>query len=112
VQPYVLLGLEIQSRGHEVVLATEARMEGLVQQLAKGLLGYHCISGDPTGMLWEKKYQVHRVWLFLEEVLGLGLLQQHFMLSRCGLFIHLCVCMAWVLPIVQLLSLEECAQVQ
>jgi hypothetical protein len=33
-------------------------MQGLVQQLGKGLLGYHCISGDPTGMLWEKKYQV------------------------------------------------------
>lgn len=33
-------------------------MQSLVQQLGKGLLGYHCISGDPTGMLWEKKYQV------------------------------------------------------
>jgi hypothetical protein len=61
VQPYVLLGLEIHSRGHEVVLATEARMEGLVQQQGKGLLGFHCISGDPTGMLLEKKYQVNGV---------------------------------------------------
>lgn len=70
MQPYVLLGLEIQSRGHEVVLATEARMEGLVQQIGKGLLGFHCISGDPTGMLWEKKYQVCMwvcyEWVFME----------------------------------------------
>lgn len=60
MQPYVLLGLEIQSRGHEVVLATEARMQGLVQQLGNGRLHFQCISGDPTRMLWEKKYQVTR----------------------------------------------------
>lgn len=58
VQPYGLLGVEIQSRGHDVVVATESRMQGLVEQLGHGLLGYHCICGDPTGMLYEKKYQV------------------------------------------------------
>lgn len=58
VQPYVLLGLEIQSRGYEVVIATEARMQELVQQLGDGRLGYYCISGDPTGMLYEQRYQV------------------------------------------------------
>lgn len=33
-------------------------MHDLLQQLGGGRLGYHSISGDPTGMLWEKKYQV------------------------------------------------------
>lgn len=58
VQPYVLLGLEIHSRGHEVAIATESRMQALVQDLGRGLLTYKHISGDPTGMLFEKKYQV------------------------------------------------------
>jgi hypothetical protein len=33
-------------------------MQELVQQLGGGRLGYCCISGDPTGMLYEQKYQV------------------------------------------------------
>lgn len=58
VQPYILLGLEIQQRGHTVVIATEKRMEPLVQQLGKGRAGYACIAGDPTAMLFDKKCQV------------------------------------------------------
>lgn len=58
MQPYVLLGLELQARGHAVTIATEERMQGLVQQLGGDRLSFRCISGDPTGMLWEKKYQV------------------------------------------------------
>lgn len=32
-------------------------MQSLVEDLAGGLLQYARISGDPTGMLFEKKYQ-------------------------------------------------------
>jgi UDP:flavonoid glycosyltransferase YjiC (YdhE family) len=60
LQPYVMLGLELQRRGHDVVLATEQRMQPLVQQLGQGKLGYFKISGDPTIMLYGKKNQVHR----------------------------------------------------
>lgn len=38
-------------------MATEQRMQGLVQELGHGLLQYCSVSGDPTGMLFEKKYQ-------------------------------------------------------
>jgi UDP:flavonoid glycosyltransferase YjiC (YdhE family) len=55
-----MLGLELQRRGHEVVVATEQRMEPLVQQLGQGKLGYFKISGDPTVMIYGKKNQVHR----------------------------------------------------
>jgi UDP:flavonoid glycosyltransferase YjiC (YdhE family) len=56
-----MLGLELQQRGHEVVLATEQRMEPLVKQLGQCKLGYFKISGDPTVMLYGKKNQVHTV---------------------------------------------------
>jgi UDP:flavonoid glycosyltransferase YjiC (YdhE family) len=59
LQPYVMLGLELQQRGHEVVLATEQRMEPLVKQLGQGKLGYAKISGDPTLMLYGKRNQVN-----------------------------------------------------
>ncbi|WIA18325.1 hypothetical protein OEZ85_009790 [Tetradesmus obliquus] len=57
VQPYVMLGLELQQRGHEVVLATEQRMEQLVKQLGQGRLRFFKISGDPTLMIYGKKNQ-------------------------------------------------------
>lgn len=59
LQPYVMLGLELQQRGHEVVLATEQRMEPLVKQLGQGRLRFFKISGDPTLMIYGKKNQVH-----------------------------------------------------
>lgn len=58
VQPYVVLGLELARRGHEVVVATEARMERLVTQLGGGVLAFHKIAGDPTAMLFSKESQV------------------------------------------------------
>lgn len=70
MQPYVLLGLELQGRGHSVTIATEQRMQGLVTQLGNGRLSFHCISGDPTKMLYEKKYQVG-VWFQLHRGRGL-----------------------------------------
>jgi hypothetical protein len=59
LQPYVMLGLELQQRGHDVVLATEQRMEPLVKQLGQGKLGYAKVSGDPTLMLYGKRNQVN-----------------------------------------------------
>jgi UDP:flavonoid glycosyltransferase YjiC (YdhE family) len=57
VQPYIALGLELVSRGHEVVLATEQRMKPLVEELGRGI-AYAEVAGDPQGMVFEKKYQV------------------------------------------------------
>jgi UDP:flavonoid glycosyltransferase YjiC (YdhE family) len=61
LQPYVMLGLELQQRGHEVVLATEQRMVPLIKQLGQGKLGYAKLSGDPTLMLYGKRNQVNTV---------------------------------------------------
>ena len=54
-QPYVALGLELQSRGHQVTICTEERMRPLVEEFG---LPYHKIAGDPTGLLWKKEAQV------------------------------------------------------
>lgn len=74
MQPYLLLGLELQARGHAVTIATEERMQGLVQQLGGDRLSFHCISGDPTSMLWEKKYQVGPLTVMqpTHTVIGIG----------------------------------------
>jgi len=54
-QPYIALGLELVKRGHEVTIGTEERMRSLVESFPS--LRYHCIAGDPTGLLWEKDAQ-------------------------------------------------------
>lgn len=72
VQPYVLLGMELAARGHEVVLATEARMERLVEQLGAGRLTFHRIAGDPTGMLFSKESQVRRRRRAIKAVCGVA----------------------------------------
>jgi len=56
VQPYCALGVELTSRGHEVVIATEERMRGLVESFQ---LSYAHVSGDPTALLWKKEAQVN-----------------------------------------------------
>lgn len=59
-----------------MAIATEARMQGLVEQLGQGRLTFCCISGDPTGMLWEKKYQVNGAVTSLLGVAGLAATQR------------------------------------
>jgi sterol 3beta-glucosyltransferase len=53
-QPYIALGLALRARGHSVSIATERRMQGLVEEFG---LDYRMIGGDPTGILWEPKAQ-------------------------------------------------------
>lgn len=54
VQPYIALALFLQAQGHIVTVATERRMQGLVEEF---LLPYQPIEGDPTGVLFEPKAQ-------------------------------------------------------
>jgi sterol 3beta-glucosyltransferase len=54
-QPYIALGLELLSRGHEVAIATEERMRPLVQEFG---LQFMMIAGDPTGLLLKPESQV------------------------------------------------------
>ena len=54
VQPYIAMALHLNSRGHDVFVATEKRMQGLVEGYG---LAYRHLSGDPTGVLFEPKAQ-------------------------------------------------------
>jgi UDP:flavonoid glycosyltransferase YjiC (YdhE family) len=54
VQPYCAIALALRARGHHVVVATEQRMKGLVEEFG---LEFRVIEGDPTGLLWEPKAQ-------------------------------------------------------
>jgi sterol 3beta-glucosyltransferase len=54
IQPYIALGLGLRTRGHNVSIATEERMKGLVEGFG---LDYRFIGGDPVGILWEPKAQ-------------------------------------------------------
>lgn len=50
VQPYIAMGLHLKENGHDVYIATEKRMESLVQEFG---LQYRHIAGDPTGFLFQ-----------------------------------------------------------
>lgn len=50
VQPYIALGLKLQSRGHSVVIATEYRLQSLVQEFG---LGFALIEGDFAGLFFQ-----------------------------------------------------------
>lgn len=76
VQPYILLGLELQRRGHDVDVATEERMHDLVKQLGPKL-GFHRVSGDPTAMLFDKKCQAS-----IDRFMCRANAQQHGVLTR------------------------------
>eukprot|EP01035_Chromulina_nebulosa_P023990 gene23990-31145_t len=54
VQPYIALGLGLQSRGHNVTIVTEKRLEPLVKEFN---LPYASILGDSIGIVFEPSYQ-------------------------------------------------------
>ena len=51
VQPYIALGLLLRSKGNDVTIATEKRMEDIVKEFG---LDYFPLEGDPTGLLFEQ----------------------------------------------------------
>eukprot|EP01035_Chromulina_nebulosa_P031765 gene31765-42364_t len=54
IQPYIALGLGLQSRGHNVTIVTEKRVEPLVKEFN---LSYCGVLGDYVGMLFVPSYQ-------------------------------------------------------
>ena len=54
VQPFVVLGLTLQSRGHNVVMATEDRLKPLVDEMG---LPWRRIEGDETGIIEQPHVQ-------------------------------------------------------
>lgn len=54
IQPYIALGLHLKARGHNIAIATEKRMQSLVEEFQ---LPYRCIDGDPCGILYEVNAQ-------------------------------------------------------
>ena len=54
VQPYIALGLYLQTQGHLVTIATERRMQSLVEEFN---LSYFAIEGDAKGVVFEPQAQ-------------------------------------------------------
>jgi hypothetical protein len=54
VQPYIALALFLQAQGHLVTVATERRMQELVEEFG---LPFQPIEGDPTGVLFKPEAQ-------------------------------------------------------
>lgn len=50
IQPYLALACELKKRGHTVFIATEKRMQKLVEEFD---ISYLFIDGDPAGVLFE-----------------------------------------------------------
>lgn len=54
VQPYIAVALALKSKGHNVIIATEARTKGLVDEFN---LESRVVYGDSTGALFEPSAQ-------------------------------------------------------
>ena len=54
VQPFIAVALALKSKGHDVVIATEARTKGLVEEFN---LECKIVYGDSTGALFEPSAQ-------------------------------------------------------
>lgn len=57
LQPYLAVGQALASRGHSITIATELRMESLVQEFG---FGFEKIFGDPTELLWDPDPKVQK----------------------------------------------------
>ena len=58
VQPYVALGVSLNSRGHDVTVATEERVKSIVLEYG---LNYKPLVGDPTGLLFDADSNVSEI---------------------------------------------------
>ncbi len=50
MQPYIVLGLALRTRGHNVRVATEERLRPLVEEFG---MAFAKIDGDSTGLLFQ-----------------------------------------------------------
>ena len=57
LQPYFALGQALTARGHSITIASEARMESLVQEFG---FNFEKIFGDPTELLWDPDPKVQK----------------------------------------------------